>query len=27
MGCGKKPWVPLMGVTGYVSYAPALVAR
>jgi len=27
MGCGKKPWVPLIGVTGYISYAPALVAR
>jgi len=27
MGYGKKPWVPLMGVTGYVSYAPTLVAR
>ena len=22
MGYGKKPWVPLMGVTEYVSYAP-----
>jgi hypothetical protein len=27
MGCGKKPWVPLIGVTGYISYASALVAR
>jgi hypothetical protein len=27
MGCGKRPWVPLIGVTGYISYAPALVAR
>ena len=27
MGCGKKPWVPLIGVTGYISYAPALAAR
>jgi len=27
MGCGKKPWVPLIGVTGYISYASALVTR
>jgi hypothetical protein len=27
MSCGKKPWVPLIGVTGYISYAPALVVR
>ena len=27
MGCGKKPWVSLIGVTGYISYALALVAR
>jgi hypothetical protein len=27
MSCGKKPWVPLIGVTRYISYAPALVAR
>ena len=27
MSCGEKPWVPLIGVTGYISYAPALVAR
>ena len=27
MGCGKKPWVPLIGVTRYISYASALVAR
>jgi len=27
MSCGEKPWVPLIGVIGYVSYAPALVAR
>jgi len=27
MGCEKRPWVPLIGVTGYISYAPALVAR
>jgi hypothetical protein len=27
MGCGKKPWVPLIGVTGYISYVPALAAK
>jgi len=27
MSCGEKPWVPLIRVMGYISYAPALVAR
>jgi len=27
MSYREKPWVPLIGVTGYVSYAPTLVAR
>jgi hypothetical protein len=27
MSCGKKLWVPLIGVTRYISYAPTLVAR
>jgi hypothetical protein len=27
MSCGSKRWVPLIGVTGYISYAPALVTR
>jgi hypothetical protein len=27
MSCGSKIWVPLIGVTGYISYAPALVTR
>ena len=27
MSCGEKPWVPLIGVMRYISYAPALVAR
>jgi hypothetical protein len=27
MSCGEKPWVPLIGVMGYISYVPALVAR
>jgi len=27
MSCGSKTWVPLIGVTRYISYAPALVAR
>jgi len=27
MSCGQIWWVPLMGVTRYVSYAPALVMR
>jgi len=27
MSCGSKVWVPLIGVTGYISYAPALVTR
>jgi hypothetical protein len=27
MSCGENPWVPLIGVTRYVSYAPALVTR
>jgi len=26
MSCGEKPWVPLIGVMRYISYAPALVA-
>jgi len=25
--CGDKPWVPLLGVWGAVSYAPLLVQR
>ena len=27
MSCGSKIWVPLIGVTGYISYASALVTR
>jgi hypothetical protein len=27
MSCGSRIWVPLIGVTGYISYAPALVTR
>jgi hypothetical protein len=27
VSCGQKYWVPLVGITGYVSYAPALVTR
>jgi hypothetical protein len=27
MSCGSKAWVPFIGVTGYISYASALVAR
>ena len=27
MSCGQKRWAPLVGITGYVSYAPALVVR
>ena len=27
MSCGQQRWVPLVGITGYVSYAPALVVR
>jgi hypothetical protein len=27
MSCGSKIWVPLIGVTGYISYAAALVTR
>jgi len=27
MICGQRRWVPLVGITGYVSYAPALVVR
>ena len=27
MSCGSKIWVPLIGVTGYISYVPALVTR
>jgi len=27
VSCGQKCWVPLVGITGYVSYAPALVTR
>jgi hypothetical protein len=27
LSCGSKIWVPLIGVTGYISYAPALVTR
>ena len=25
MSCGNKAWVPLIGLTGYVSYSPSLV--
>jgi len=27
MSCGDKSWVPLIGLTGYISYLPSLVAR
>jgi hypothetical protein len=27
MSCGSNIWVLLIGVTGYISYAPALVTR
>nr|XP_034889980.1 uncharacterized protein LOC118030067 [Populus alba] len=27
VSCGQKCWVPLIGITGYVSYAPTLVIR
>jgi hypothetical protein len=27
MSCEQRCWVPLVGITGYVSYAPALVLR
>jgi len=27
MSCGQKRWAPLVGITGYVSYALALVVR
>jgi hypothetical protein len=27
VSCGQKCWVPLVGITGYISYAPALVIR
>jgi hypothetical protein len=27
MSCGSKIWVPLIGVTGYISYTPVLMAR
>jgi hypothetical protein len=27
MSCGQRRWVPLVGITGYVSYALALVVR
>ena len=27
MSCGQRCWVPLVGITGYVSYAPTLVVR
>jgi len=27
MSCRQRCWVPLVGITGYVSYAPALVVR
>jgi len=27
MSYGQRRWVPLVGITGYVSYAPALVVR
>jgi len=27
MSCEQRHWVPLVGITGYVSYAPALVVR
>ena len=27
ISCGPRQWVPLVGITGYVSYAPALVVK
>ena len=27
MSYGKRRWIPLVGIIGYVSYAPALVVR
>jgi hypothetical protein len=27
ISCGSKTWIPLIGVTGYISYTPALIAR
>jgi hypothetical protein len=27
VSCGQRRWVSLVGITGYVSYAPALVIR
>ena len=27
MSCGQQRWVPLVGITGYVIYAPTLVVR
>jgi hypothetical protein len=27
VSCGQRCWVPLLGITGYVSYAPALMIR
>ena len=27
MSCGDKAWVPLIGLTGYISYCPSLVTR
>ena len=27
MSCGQRQWVPLIGITRYVSYAPILVVR
>jgi hypothetical protein len=27
MSCGSKIWVPLINITGCISYAPALVTR
>lgn len=27
MGCGQKPWVPLIGITRYITYAPISVTR
>ena len=27
MSCGQRRWVPLIGITGYVSCASALVVR
>ena len=27
IGCKQRHWVPLVGITGYMSYAPALVVR